>query len=501
MPKKPRNKCREKSREKEMSQADIERKTKEIQQALAEQRARRQSSELVCESMSMDARPVEIPGMVYDANTDRYFKRSHIRMSKSATNEPNKKKNRTPGVEESSICNVIDVLHQRCLGLPMQTATISRIAARSIQASSVLQRIEGRDHLDNIIGIKYHPIWGLAMISGGLFFTNPAMQPIPRISSRLTGIEWWPSIHYASRPVLALSIITPIFASIVRTFTPDNAHNPHSSEMVYMNPNGDVSNMLWADDSSLLLSDGEMVMSCRCDGFLPSSNVASFNSAVASLNMLSQYETNAYLVGLRNGSVYVQDRRVRAQHQSLSHVYSMPFYIDHMHPLSDMRSVVVRDVAGNIDRFDVRYPNKTLLTVCSSTSNTSISRSKFWVSSSEDFLLASGPSMVATGDRDISMAMRCLGNPSAVSSSAPQAQSMIHAYSLITPVTTLHTIPVPGEQLQLGAAARRRTSNSLILAPNSPLCSNAELPHNVEEEDPMRGAYICVDKQAVLRLR
>lgn len=489
MPKKPRRTL-DNSHKKGMSVADIERKTFEIQQGLAEQRARRL---LLTEQSNTETetKNVYIPGMVYDVKTGRYFKRGHF------TNEETikvPKKIQKTGIEPSRL-NIMDILHRRCLigTTAGQIDVISHIAARSIYFKTCNDLFERNSYrgLQNIYDIKYHPSWGLAICSGGVLFSNPEIPDMTDIPT-LLGVEWQASCNSSGVPIISLSTVSPRRESEVQIWSLPSVNDINSrnnSQIVYRSKDGDIEDMEWMDDSSLLVSDCENLVMCRCDALLPHIRMTTFVSKVASV---SRKDCNAYIVGLRNGSVFLQDKRVRMQFRNLNQVCSMRYCIDHILALSDSHSAVIRDVVGNIDRFDMRFPNKTLVSVCSSASSSTLSRSKFWVSPGEDFLLTSGQMLNDCDYMSMSL-LRAQSLHSEQEYSRPSGP-IVCAYSLRNSSPALYSIPVT----HLQGFVR---SDSLRFAPNSTASIDIGETYGVVGEcDMMRGAYICVDKQIIQHL-
>eukprot|EP00602_Paraphysomonas_sp_CaronLab_P011533 CAMPEP_0185039864 /NCGR_PEP_ID=MMETSP1103-20130426/37219_1 /TAXON_ID=36769 /ORGANISM="Paraphysomonas bandaiensis, Strain Caron Lab Isolate" /LENGTH=409 /DNA_ID=CAMNT_0027578919 /DNA_START=93 /DNA_END=1319 /DNA_ORIENTATION=+ len=366
------------------SDEDTKRKTAEIEAALKAQRARNASS-AVPDAETKSTSPVpSIPGMVYDSETDRYYRRKHAPSRPSHPTLVASKKERYPGVTSVSC---VEMLRNRAYGGVVYAERNYRVIDQLI---SHTLRCELLSHLTfprNKCDLSFHVDHGLALSSGGAIRFHP-----DRFASRsLVRGHVIQSLRWRASPDPCLAALTHddqgtphIYVIPASEDAADRIHPPLNRLL-----NVPATTVEWVRETELVLlgcQDG--LATIQVDLAHPPVCRERSASPVSALSPVVS-SGNVCLAGMRNGRVVMTDLRCVP---GFSPLCSLPLCVDHVQPLQDGYSVVCRDVAGNISVYDLRAHSRERMTICRATSlsRASLSRSRFWVSSDERILVTSG---------------------------------------------------------------------------------------------------------------
>jgi hypothetical protein len=474
-----------------LSEEEINQKTKEIEDALREQREKQRLKD---EETKMKAAkehgndgngslgtPEVIPGMTFDPIRKLYFKSTNPSATKSLSKG-----------SSHHYPSVLSGLTQRHLrGLFPSNMRLS-ILTSSIQIRT--QPFHPLVPSASIIrDLCYHPTYGLAAISTHHFFfplatsSSLLLDCLPRCE--FNTIKWCSSASPFPRVAVTMSSFENSSPSFLRIYSFDPP-SPQSSSLQFTDVRY-AHGTEWTRAMEWVNGDSELLLGCTSGLYLTNyelnrSDLIVNGSPVVSLDILD-CERAISIIGLRSGSIRLCDPRQPnlSLNQSQNHISShsrlksrsplnkkqkrgesigaldlqsepLQCCIDHIKVLSDGRSVVIKDIVGNISLFDVRKLSKVVMPVARSDPArcSRIDFSRFYVDEDE--------SMVFT--TSIDPQHRGHGVEAASGSSFPSFEPVVQVWSLKSESSFLRKISFASPRAQSGRLADEKIN--IIFASN-----------------------------------
>ena len=385
-------------------------KRKEIEEALAQQRARRRLEEgsRRCgdEDNSMhiaNERVVQrIPGHYYDEERKRYFKLD--KSSASIRREKLGGESRVP-LKETLVEKVtlLSVLSRKIQGLRVGIADIMSPLTSRLQAEKLPNlNVSPSD------AMAYHPVYGLAVSDGPniLRFTSgrlpSSLSLRTALGPQILSLAWHPD---SSVPLLAalkhqeddidqIEFYNFVDADGVTSSSPVRTisgvlPSRHEKEI--------FQSIRWANDGSACFSGGDIGLWKHDVGGRWGRHL--ILDGISTVNVIDIRSPGCIAVGLRTGLVIDVDEREKTRKGRT--VATMGRSIDHIHTLSDGYSFVCQDITNNVLLYDVRFPNKCVHAIRGSFNphkprgfsyyegETAVRNRKFWVSPISELVLLS----------------------------------------------------------------------------------------------------------------
>lgn len=399
---------------------------------------------------------MSIPGLKYDASSDRYFKTSHTPQLKATRCQTDSSLLRC---DKGSKCHsIIQLLSSRNV-LTYGNHQSSRNLTHS-KFSAVSFLMKPRYNLYNNVSeadqfpdadASFHHIHGIARTSSrAITMYHPSNQRHTSVSlssfTRLRGSSnphWRPTNigNSDEQPALAVLIHSGIFVQTVLLQLRSSEQSVNSSGLyssswktskiggLTCRDQGSVENIKWTDSGHQLLmlcDSGIWITNIErsSTNITPESNL---NTAEVPYNRSSiimcngnhtenttaghavticnaKRDEHVKFVGFRNGNLTSLDTRSRSIKIDIG---KLPYCIDHIESLHDDITLVAQDITGKISLYDCRMPSRTKNTEYSCITyglSTDVRKKRrFWLSPDERIIVAPShkrPDTVLWPDKD-----------------------------------------------------------------------------------------------------
>ena len=477
------------------AQADCEKESKSIR--LGEH----ESSEKTLSINSM-------PGFHYDKATDRFYKVADPTPHYSASKELSRQSVSATVTNDAFAYDKFSIV----------TTLFSRQCGRSTEFRRVLQDISVSQlkltsiPCDNIRDISFHKTFGVICStassiimptqSGANLAMNMKSQGILSAHQELEVVSWHPSTDFC---LLGLSTSVGRRAEIFvmrssDTHSREGAVNALQTPSVSRVPfeKTKIWSMCWnyCDESLIIGSESNLTwlhLSSN-SGRNQKSVIYSSNSPIMTIHHGTRsVGTGLIFIGHRNGAIKMIDPRIRQLGAAVEPFSCLPFCVDHLRPLQDGVSVVAQDITGQISVFDARKPSMEYLRVIDGTKI--VCSRRFWLSADEKSVVASHPSVSATGLGVFSLRATSAGTLTKVAPypwlvcATTEASSGLERTAL-----DRAQYPIPNETKSSSSSSMYRQklpSPSVKLAPN---CYEGQLcDHNRTDCNPWDGLFGIVN--------
>ena len=410
----------------------------EIQLLAQRQRHQIKEPEAICNLSNPEVgRIVSIPGLEYDASSDRYFRKSQTPQQKAA---------RCLMDSSMPICDkgskshsIMQLLSSRNVVSYDNFHSSRNLAHSKYTAASFLFKplygvIEADQFPDS--DANFHHVHGLARTSSraiAIYHHGNQRNTSINLSSftRLRGSSnphWRPSnIGYLDeKPAFAVLVHSETFVQTVLLQKQYDEQSVHSSGFyrsfwksskiggLSCRDQGSVKNIRWSDcghqllmlcDSGIWMTNIERSLMNVSTNSNSNANEVPFNrgSIILSNGNISGKATSSYavavcnskcnehvkFVGFRNGGLVSLDTRSKSVTVDIG---KLPYCIDHIESLHDDITLVAQDITGKISLYDCRMPsrlkNEEYMCVTNGFSKDVRKNRRFWLSPDERIVIA-----------------------------------------------------------------------------------------------------------------